>query len=451
MHPSTDIAAPAAAKTPFLISRNYALLWSGQAISLLGDALFATTIVLWIATRVAAGVSWAPLAVGAALLAKEVPEFIVGPIAGVYADRWDKRRTMLAMDATRAALLVLLILAGGTGTVSALPLAPPRGVLLGTIYATLALLTCASFLFLPSRIALIGDIVPDTLRERASGYAQSSAAVAGILGPAVAAPLFLSIGPGWALGIDAASFLASFTAIALVKAPAAARSVPAGERGRLAAELREGIQLILSNRVLRALLVAGMLISVGFGALETLGIFFLHGNLHAHTALFGFLAGAQGAGTLAGAVIGGPLAERTGTARLLWRMAVLLGLMFVLFSRLTSFVPALIVLFLVGAIFAVLEVAETPLLLRAVPRTHIGRVVALLLPMYGLASAASSLLAGWLAGALSGLHLSFGGMVFGPVDTILGVAGLAVIAGGLSARGALDTVTAVPEAEALEA
>jgi hypothetical protein len=71
--------------------------------------------------------------------------------------------------------------------------------------------------------------------------------------------------------------------------------------------------------------------------------------------------------------------------------------------------------------------------------------------MYGLASAASSLLAGWLAGALSGLHLSFGGMVFGPVDTILGVAGLAVIAGGLSARGALDTVTAVPEAEALEA
>jgi MFS family permease len=425
---------------PLLISRNYALLWSGQAISLLGDALFTTTIVLWIATRVAVGVSWAPLAVGAAFLAKEVPEFIVGPVAGVYADRWDKRRTMLAMDAARAALLVLLILAGGATTVPTLSFTVPRGALLGTIYATLALLTCASFLFMPSRLALIGDIVPDALRERASGLAQSSAAVAGILGPALAAPLFLAIGPGWALGIDAASFLASFTAILLVKAPPAARSVPTGERGRLWPELLEGIRLILSHRVLRALLIAGMLISIGFGALETLGVFFLRGNLHAPVALFGLLAGAQGAGTLVGAVIGGPLAERAGTARLLWRLAVFLGVLFVLFSRLTSFVPALVVLFLVGVVFAILEVAETPLLLRSVPRTHIGRVVALLVPMFGLASAGASLLAGWLAGALGGLHLSDGGVVFGPLDTILGVAGLSVILGGLSARGALDAV-----------
>src|SRR5947209_12832846 len=98
MHPTTVAATPPASITPFFISRNYALLWSGQAISLLGDTLLATTIVLWIATRVAAGVSWAPLAVGVAFLAKEIPEFIVGPVAGVYADRWDKRRTMLAMD-----------------------------------------------------------------------------------------------------------------------------------------------------------------------------------------------------------------------------------------------------------------------------------------------------------------------------------------------------------------
>jgi MFS family permease len=451
MHPSTDGVLPGATRTPLLISRNYALLWSGQAISLLGDTLFATTVVLWIATRVGAGVSWAPLAVGGAFLAKEVPEFIVGPVAGVYADRWDKRRTMLAMDISRAALLFLLILVGGAGTVAVLPFTLPRGLLLGAIYATLVLLTSASFLFLPCRLALIGDIVPDALRERASGLAQSSAAVAGILGPALAAPLFLAVGPAWALAIDAVSFLASFGAILLVKAPPAARSVPAGERGRLREELGEGVRLVLAHPVLRALLIAGMLISVGFGALETLGIFFLRGNLHAPVALFGLLAGVQGAGALVGAVVGGPLAERAGTARLLWRLAVLLGLLFVLFSRLTSFVPALIVLFLVGAVFGALEVAETPLLLRATPRTHVGRVVSLLVPMYGLASAGASLLAGWLASVLGGLHLSIGGVVLGPLDTILGAAGLAVVMGGLSARGALEDVAAGRKASLAEA
>jgi MFS family permease len=446
MNPSTAPAASPAAKAPFYISRNYALLWCGQAISLLGDTIFATTIVLWIATRIGEGFTWAPLAVGAAFLAKEVPEFIVGPIAGVYADRWDKRRTMLAMDLTRAGLLGLLVLGGGSATVPVIQFTPPRGALLGAIYVTLALLTSASFLFMPSRLALIGDVVPDELRERASGMAQSSAAVAGVLGPSLAAPLFLAVGPGWALGMDAISFLASFTAISLVKAPPAARSVATGKHGNLRDELTEGIRLIVSHRLLRALLIAGMLISVGLGALETLGIFFLRGNLHASAGLFGLLAGAQGAGTLLGAVIGGPLAERAGSARLLWRSVILLGLLYVLFSRLTSFVPALFVLFLAGAVFAILEVAETPLLLRSVPRTHIGRVVALLVPAYGLASATTSLVCGWLAGALQGLHFSMGGIVFGPVDTILGVTGLAVVLGGLSARGALNGATALEAA-----
>jgi MFS family permease len=445
MHPSTVPAPPAATRAPFYISRNYALLWGGQAVSLLGDAVFATTLVLWIATRVTDGVSWAPLAVGAAFLAKEVPEFIVGPIAGVYADRWDKRRTMLAMDLTRAGLLVLLILAGGTATMPWLPFTPMRSFLLGTIYATLSLLTCASFLFLPSRVALIGEVVPDPLRERASGLSQSSAAVAGILGPSLAAPLFLAVGPGWALGLDALSFLLSFTALALVKAPPHARRAPVGGRGHVRRELAEGVRLILSRRALRALLVAGMLISVGLGTFETLGIFFLRANLHASAGLFGLLAGAQGAGALVGAAIGGPLAERAGVAQLLWRLTTLLGLLFILLSRLTSFAPALIVLFLVGATFAALEVAETPLLLRSTPATHVGRVVALLIPMYGLASAGASLLSGWLASALNGWQLALGGMVFGPLDTILVLAGVAVVIGGLSARGLLNEVAAGAE------
>src|SRR6266852_1850610 len=98
-------------KRNLLINRNFALLWSGSLISTAGDLIFGTTLILWIATQLTRGQSWAPLAVGGIALSAAIPSFLVGPIAGVLADRWDRRQTMLRMDALRAILIALLLLA----------------------------------------------------------------------------------------------------------------------------------------------------------------------------------------------------------------------------------------------------------------------------------------------------------------------------------------------------
>lgn len=434
MHRITTSPPPSAERVPFLISRRYAFLWSGQLVSRLGDTVFQTTVVLWIATRLATGLSWAPLAVGAVFLAGQLPEILVGPLAGVYVDRWDRRRTMLVMDMTRACLVALLIVVASGIAGPFLPL-PSRVVNLGVIYAAIALIAAASWFFIPARIALIGDVVEDRFRERASGLAQTGDAVVTIVGPAVAAPLFFAIGPGWTLTADSLSFLISFAAVWLVQAPSLARDATSQESGNVPAELMEGVRVLLSSGILRALLVAGVLISIGFAAMETLAIFFLRQNLHASASLYGLLGGAQGAGALVGAALGGPLAERIGVGRLLWRSAILLGLLFVLFSRLTSVAPALAVLFLVGAAFAVMEVSESPLLLRATPRAYLGRVSALLFPTFGVASAVAAVAAGWLAGALRGLHLAALGITLGPLDAVIAASGLLVIAGGIYTRG----------------
>ncbi|HYL42176.1 MAG TPA: hypothetical protein VEU97_02220, partial [Ktedonobacteraceae bacterium] len=60
---------PPVRKAPLLINRNFALLWSGQAISILGDVIFDTTLVLWIANRIALKQPWAPLAVSGVMFA----------------------------------------------------------------------------------------------------------------------------------------------------------------------------------------------------------------------------------------------------------------------------------------------------------------------------------------------------------------------------------------------
>ena len=92
-----------------LINRNFALLWLGQTISFTGDFVFDTILVLWIASTIAKGQPWAPLAVSGVVFMAALPAFIVAPIAGVLVDHWDnKRGTMLHLHCFSIVLLLLL-------------------------------------------------------------------------------------------------------------------------------------------------------------------------------------------------------------------------------------------------------------------------------------------------------------------------------------------------------
>lgn len=138
-------------KTPFLINRNYARLWTGQTISTLGDMVFDTTLVLWIAISIAPNQPWAPLAISGVLIAAALPTLLIGPIAGVFTDHWDKRKTMLRMDALRAVLIVLLLVA------LPLPFLPgglfPVAVQLGMIYGVVMLTSTCSQFFSPAHMS----------------------------------------------------------------------------------------------------------------------------------------------------------------------------------------------------------------------------------------------------------------------------------------------------------
>ncbi len=84
--PSTAPAPTARASGPF-ISRAFALLWAGQSVSNLGDWVFNTTLMLWIALGLGHHQPWAPAAVSGVLIARFVPTLLAGPLAGVFVDR----------------------------------------------------------------------------------------------------------------------------------------------------------------------------------------------------------------------------------------------------------------------------------------------------------------------------------------------------------------------------
>ena len=428
------------------INRNFALLWWGQTISSVGDYAWDTALVLWVATYLVAGQSWAPLAVSGVVLAATLPQIVVGPLAGVFVDRWDKRLTMIRMAALQAIFAVLLVLPAANFT---LPLIGhvqlPLFWRLAVVYTDVALLAIFAQFYIPAQLALIKDIVPQERQDQALETFQAIQGLAVIIGPPVAAVLVFGLGVIWALVLNALSFVVVFLAARAIQAPPSAHSVAPGETGHFSREFLDGLRYVTGNTVLRTILVAEVLTWLGFGALQSLGYFFITGNLHAPASDYGLLGADFGVGAIVGAVLVALIGKRIGLARLLWIALVTSGLFVIIMSHLTSLYPALGAAFLFGVSTTAVLVTAGPLSLDSTSREYVGRVTAVINPVGRLAALLSVALAGSLVSTvLHDFHASLLGISFGPVDTVFGGFGLLAVLGGIYTRVSLRDMIASP-------
>ena len=195
-----------------LVNRNYARLWYGQAVSAVGDTVFGTTLVLWVSQVLAGGRSWAPAAVSGILVAACAAFALVGPVAGVFVDRWNRKSTMMRTEVIRAAMVAGLI------GLSFVPLRDlPVGLWLAAVYLVVFVLNAAGQFFSLARFATTGDVVHgEEDRARAVGLAEVTTSAAGIIGPPIAAPLLFTVGLRWALAANA--LFAALLALACIYA-----------------------------------------------------------------------------------------------------------------------------------------------------------------------------------------------------------------------------------------
>jgi MFS family permease len=418
------------------INRDFAWLWWGQAISSIGDFAFDTALVLWIATFLAAGQAWAPLAVSGVILAAAVPQIVIGPIAGVFVDRWDKRRTMVWMAALQASIASLMILP--TGAVS-LPFGAsgriPLAWQLTVIYAAVALISICSQFFIPAQFALIKDIVDDAHQDQALEASQAIQGLAVIIGPPVAAALVFGLGVQWALLLNALSFVVVYVAVLAIQAPQSASSLAPGETGHFSREFLAGLSYVVNHTVLRTILISEVLTWLGFGALQALGYFFITQNLHAPASDYGFLGADFGVGSIVGALLVTLIGQRLGLARILWVALVTSGTFVIVLSHLTSFYLALVAAFMFGVAATAIIVTAGPLALHATSREFVGRVTAVINPLGRLAALVSVVAAGTLVSTvLRDLHATILGITFDPVDAVFTGMGLLAVVGGVYAR-----------------
>lgn len=407
-------------------NRNWRRLWLGQAVSLIGDYVFWTTMLLFVATVIAKGKPWAPAAASGVLIAEAVPVLVIGPVAGVFVDRWDRRRIMLTADACRLGLIAALLILPAMGN-RVTPAAE-----LAIVYVVVAAESTFAQFFNPSRLALLGLVVAADDLPSASGRLQATSSFAGVIGPPLAAPLLFAFGVQWALLINAASFAVSFLAVRAIRLPDPG-SRRAQATASFGADFREGIRFFTRSKVLVALCAGIVIATLGTGALNALEVFFLTGDLHTAAKWLGILFAGFDAGAIAGALLVGRVVRRIGAARVFSLGLILCGSFLVAFSRTTAFPAAVAAGALVGLVISAINSAAPPMFLAHIPQDLIGRVMAVFSPLQQLANILSMAAAGFLASTvLRGMHVVIGGVTFGPVDTIIGVSGLLIVAAGLA-------------------
>lgn len=370
----------------FLINRNFRLLAIGQAISNMGDFVYSTTLLIWVfmLTHSAAAVS-------GVLIAQYLPVFILGPIAGVFVDRWNRRRTMVVSDAMRAFIALL-------------PLFVPLFFRLPTIYGSVFLISTFSRFFMPARAGMLQVIVAEEKQPQAASISQATFALSFIIGPAIASPLYFAVGPVIACIINAVSFLISAISVQAIRASKEElhpynKTIDENASGGIKVILREllaGLRFVVHTRALLVVVFLILIAMFGGGALNALDIIFVSQRLQVSSSLYGPLVAVGGLGTLLGAIGAGFLSKKVMPRHILAGSVFLLGLGLVIYAFQTQYILAIVVMFITGVPQGGIDVGFTPILLGTTPRSLIGRVESVIeTAMYGI-SLISIALAGYL-------------------------------------------------------
>ncbi len=341
-------------------SRTYFPLWLGQLISSFGDTLHYIALVVLVFRLTGQG-----LAVAAVVAAEIVPVLLLGPIAGVIIDRFNRKAVLIGADLARALLVFSLIW--------------PQGA--WHVYLVAAGLAAGSTFFNPTVQAVIPVLTTETQRLAANSVAWSTGRFVQIFASAFAGGLIAFLGTGPVFGVNAASFVVSAGCIALLSIPPHAGQVGAGSTRGLRsyfADAHAGLQFAARNRLVSRLLVVQSLASFAVGATGALLIVLAEQHLRLPPAGFAWLIGAIGIGALCGPLIPNTLASDYRDARWLFVPYIIRGVGDVLLAVITPLPVALVILFVYGLNTSTGMVVFHSTVQGAVPEQMRGRVFTLL-------------------------------------------------------------------------
>lgn len=284
-------------------NKNFMLLWVGQGMGTLGPRVALVAMPLLALDVLHAST----FQVSLLTLLGWLPYLLFSLPAGVIADRVDQRRTMIACDLCRMALLLSVPVAAMTGRLS-----------LTYLYVVVGTAGVLTVLFTVAYRSQLPKLVQGTQLVDANGKLGMSDALAEMGGPALAGFLVGLVGAARGLFANAATYGLSALTLALIKVPVAAEPAAAARRVPFRTALAEGLAFVRRETVLQRLLICTSVSNFFFVAASSVQVTFMTRELHASSAVIGLVFSCAAVGGLLAGAFANRLSNQIGSARIVW-------------------------------------------------------------------------------------------------------------------------------------
>jgi MFS family permease len=316
---------------PAFKSRPFTLYWIGHLISIAGSQMQ-----LWALYWHLRTLSDQPMVISGIGLVRFLPVILLSLVAGVAADRFDRRKLAILTQVALGFVALLLGLTTSWGVVS-----------LWMIFGLVIIQSVAVAFDGPARQALIPSLVPRENLANAYSLTSIASKVGGILGPASCGVVIAYLGLQWAYWINAISYLAVIAALIAMGDIRTVIEKKAFELRGTFRDIREGIKFIKNSPIIFSVMFLDFF-GTFFSSANTLLPFVAMDILHIGPIQYGWLSASQSIGTV---IIGLYLSQKTKLLRqgmLISISVAMFGLATVLFGLSTSFWLTMLALILIG-------------------------------------------------------------------------------------------------------
>ncbi len=310
-----------------LKNKNFFCLWSAQIISQFGDRINQMALIGLIANR-SPHSTWE---LSKLLSFTIIPVFIVGPIAGVYVDRWSRRSMLIVCDFLRG-LLVLTIPFIFMNQKSMIP-----------IYVVVFLTFCLSRFYVPAKMSIIPDLVEEKDLVVANSLVSLTGMIAFVLGCSSGGFLVEKIGPRGGFIWDAITFFISGMLLLFIsprmrlqlnknKILITGKEMLTVIKKSVVQEMKEGISYLVNHKDIRFILNTLFILFAAAGAIYVVIIVFIQESFNSVTRDLGLLAVFLGVGLFTGALLYGRWGEKKFLFKTIFICLISGGAMLIVFS-----------------------------------------------------------------------------------------------------------------------
>ena len=349
-------APPTAAPSMFAIfrKRDFRFLWSAQLVSTIGSSLtdLAAGILIFQRTNSA-------LAVGLMLMATAVPSLVVGLVAGVFVDRFDRKKIMIASDLLRALIVV------------SIPFLVQIDILL--LYVAVILASSVKQFFDPAEQSVLPDVASEEELSAANAFLSISSFGSTAIGFAAAGLLASTGDIALAFYADAVTFLISAACVLAVKVQPMVVEETTSVRA-VVQNLRAGVSMLLGTPILRSTLIVFAPVLFAFGLWNVLLLPFAIETLGGSEFEYGLQEGLTSLGFVAGSLLMAKYIDRLPEGTWMVISFTVMGIVGILYGLASNIWVAIVLVMISGFAQPPSSISRALVLQRNTPREFRGRV-----------------------------------------------------------------------------